>query len=104
VSFKVLGRVKQQLGSHASIFAVDLKCPQGLVLAGPLSTIDIIIADESGLVFISSKYVESYKHEFEVLGLIEMELGAYESKLLEKVSHDRVLPSLQKATPQGFWQ
>ncbi|KAH1511345.1 hypothetical protein KXV31_003282 [Aspergillus fumigatus] len=104
VSFKALGRVKQQLGSHASVFAVDLKCPQGLVLAGPLSTIAIIIADEKGLLFISSKDVESYKYEFEVLGLIEKELGAHESLLLEKASHDRVLSSLQTATPQGFWQ
>jgi hypothetical protein len=67
VPFGALGRVRQQLGSHASVFAVDLKCPQGLVLAGPLSTIAIITADENGLLFISSKDVESYKYEFEVL-------------------------------------
>lgn len=104
VSFKALGRVKQQLGSHASVFAVDLKCPQGLVLAGPLSTIAIIIADESSLLFISSKDVQSYNYEFEVLGLTEKELGTYESLQLERVSHDRVLSSLQNATPRGFWQ
>jgi hypothetical protein len=101
VSFKALGRVKQQLGSHASVFAVDLKCLQGLVLVGPLSTIAIIIAYENGLLFISSKDVESYKYEFEVLGLIEKDLSAYESIHL---SHDRILSSLKKATPGGFRQ
>lgn len=100
--FGALGRVRQQLGSHASVFAVDLKCPQGLVLAGPLSTIAIITADENGLLFISSKDVESYKYEFEVLGLIEKELGAYESLLLEGVSHDRIVSSLKKGNATGI--
>ncbi|KAF5858586.1 hypothetical protein ETB97_003979 [Aspergillus alliaceus] len=104
VPFRALERVRQQLGSHASVFAADLKCPQGLVLAGPLSTIAIIIADENGLLFISSENAESYQYEFEVLGLIEKERGAYESLVLEGVSHDHVLSSLKKATPEEFWQ
>lgn len=104
VSFRALGRARQQLGPHASVFAVDLKCPQGLVLAGPLSMIAIIIADENGLLLVSSKDLESYKYEFEVLGLVEKELGTYESLLLEGVSHDHVLSSLKKATPQKCWK
>lgn len=56
------------------------------------------------MLFISSKDVESYKYEFEVLGLIEKELGAYVNLHLVEVSHDRVISSLKKATPQEIWQ
>lgn len=102
VSFKVLGHVKQQLSSHASIFTINLKYPQGLVLAGPLSIITIIIANKKGLLFISSKDIESYKYKFKILGLIKKELSAYKSLLLEKASYDHILSSLQKAMPHRF--
>ncbi|KAB8227368.1 uncharacterized protein BDW43DRAFT_294432 [Aspergillus alliaceus] len=76
VPFRELGRARRQLGIHASVFAVDLKCPQALVLVGPLSMIAIIIVDKCGLLFISPKDMENQQYESEVLRL-EKEHGAY---------------------------
>lgn len=95
----MLDQISQQPDPNTAIFAVDLKCPQGLVLAGPPSMIAVIIAKKNSLSFVSYKDMAVYQYEFEALEYMKERLNMRISLGLERMSDEQVLSLLDEIAP-----
>ena len=92
-------KVIQQRDPNAAILAVDLKCPQGFVLAGPPSMIAVVVAQKNSLSFVGCKDLAMYCYELEVLGCMKEKLDMQISLDWERMSDQHVLVLLDEMAP-----